>query len=389
MKRCRVLAVLPVVLTFTIISGCVSVQQSRDVDPQADEVLGAMSRALAGARAFSFSSRDTADELMERGPMGEYASRHEIKVRRPDRVFASDRGTDVVVGIEAILRGKVRFGSLIQLTTLSPRTAEQKSGDFLVVGAFHTGLSDFNLRTVYMPLRAACEFVELFDEHLPDDDGWAMGGWRVSGIGIAIDDYGTRKNDVIKAISRDVIPKYYVRLLRGSRETRFFEAGTLTWEDRKENLLRAVKIEKIIVIIITGLLTVFSGAIIFLILTLNVIEKRRDLGVLKAVGAHDRSVVAIFLIHGGTICIVGLILGFLTGLVFSNNINAIHDCITQVTGLKLFPQDVYYFDRIPVAIKTADLLLITAFTVLFGFLGSLVSAVWAARQDPIQAIHFE
>ena len=59
------------------------------------------------------------------------------------------------------------------------------------------------------------------------------------------------------------------------------------------------------------------------------------------------------------------------------------------TRWRLFPPDIYYMDRIPVAIKLRDLVMITGFTVLGGFLGSLLPALWAARQDPIGAIHSE
>jgi lipoprotein-releasing system permease protein len=118
-------------------------------------------------------------------------------------------------------------------------------------------------------------------------------------------------------------------------------------------------------------------------------EKRRDLGILKAVGAHDANVLTIFLLHGGTICCVGLVLGFLSGLLFCHSINTIHDFIHEQTGWQLFPPDIYYLDRIPVSIKWWDLAQISGFTVLFAFLGSLLPATWAARQDPIQAIRFE
>jgi ABC-type lipoprotein release transport system permease subunit len=283
----------------------------------------------------------------------------------------------------------VNYGSLVRLTTFSPRQEKITSGEFLVVGAFHTGLFEVDLRTVYMPLTAACEFIGLFDETLPDEDGWEVGGWRVSGVGVALDDYDRYKDEVVRRISKDVLPRYYLRLLKWPTSSEIFDPRIQTWEQRKQNLLQAVKIEKGIVSLIIFILIVFVGALIFLILTLNVSEKRRDLGILKAVGAHDRGVVTIFLLHGGTICVIGLALGFLAGLAFTANINQIHDLIHEYTGWQLFPPDIYYIDRIPVAIKIADLLTITGLTVFFGFVGSLLSAIVAVRQDPIKAIRSE
>jgi len=297
----------------------------------------------------------------------------------------------IVVGVQAVVepRPLIRLGSLIRLTTYSPQKGELREGEFLVVGAFHTGLFEVDLRTVYMPLTAACEFVGLYDPTLPDESGFEAGGYRVSGVGIAIDGYDVHKNEVISAIYERVLPKYSFRVLRGSKISSLFDPHVFTWEQRKHNLLQAVKIEKSIVSLIIGILMIFVGAIIFLILTLNVTEKRRDIGILKAVGARAESVFTIFLLHGATICVTGLVLGFFAGLEFCHHINQIHDLIHQYTGFQLFPPDIYYMDRIPVAIKPADLAVITGLTVLFGFLGSLLPARWAARQDPIQAIRFE
>ncbi len=295
-----------------------------------------------------------------------------------------------IVGIQALVGfgSPIRFGEPIQLTTYSPQSGRVVTGEFLVVGAFHTGLFEVDLRTVIVPLQAACEFLELYDETLPDADGFPAGGYRVSGVQVALDDYERYKDQVIEAVGRALTP-FYKRLLRASERSKLFEPLTMTWEQRKRNLLRAVRIEKGIVSLILGILVIFVGAIIFLILTLNVTEKRRDIGILKAVGATSRSIFAIFLIHGSTICLVGLILGFFAGLAFSENINTIHDMIRRSTGFQLFPPDVYYLDRIPVSIKLRDLGLISSLTVLFGLLGSLLPAYWAARQDPIEAIRFE
>ncbi len=362
----------------------------RHMDDMTHPIGRALSREPLTAKEIRYLfSSEHRDKLWQ-----EYKKRAERFGLDPEAARVLDRKLPppIVVGIQAILGGLVRYGSIVQLTTFSPQKEEVKIGEFLVVGAFHTGLFEVDQRTVYMPLGAACEFADVFDETLPDEFGEPVGGWRVSGVGVAVDDYEAHKDEVIQAIRRIVGDKtttYRQRLWSAGTITRDFVAQTETWEERKKTLLRAVKIEKLIVSLIIGLLTVFVGAIIFLILTLNVSEKRRDLGILKAVGSHGRAVFTIFLLHGGTICFVGLVLGFLSGLIFCQHINAIHDFIYEQTGWKLFPPDVYYLDRIPVSIKVGDLAQISGFTVLFAFLGSLLPAIWAARQDPIQAIRFE
>jgi lipoprotein-releasing system permease protein len=335
--------------------------------------------------AYLFST-DHRDKLWQR-----YKDRVAMYDADEARALEGKLPPPVVVGIQSLLGTNrlIRYGSLINLTTYSPQKGELKSREFLVVGAFHTGLFEVDLRTVYMPLGAACEFVDLFDETLPDEFDDPVGGWRISGVGIALEDYADHKDDVIKAVQETLREKYQPRVRKADPQTWLFDPVTQTWEERKKTLLRAVKIEKAIVSLIIFILMVFAGGIIFLILTLNVSEKRRDLGILKAVGSHGRAVFTIFILHGVTICLLGLILGFLSGLLFCQHINNIHDFIGDTWGIRLFPPDVYYLDRIPVSIEVSDVVLISGLTVLFAFLGSLLPAIWAARQDPIQAIRFE
>ncbi len=311
----------------------------------------------------------------------------------PDKVALWEKKLPppVVVGVQALSgNGRImELGSIIQLTTYSPRRGEIKTGEFLVVGAFHTGLFQNDRQSLYMPLGAACEFVDLYDPDLPDEENFPAGGWRVSGVEVALEDYERDKLPTAAAIEEQIMPRYRARLESGPSRLGILGAYTASWERHKHNLLRAVDVEKGIVTLIIGILFVFVVVIIFLILTLNVIEKRRDIGILKAVGSLRNHIFAIFVIHGGTICVLGMALGFVSGMLFCTHINAIHDTITQWTGWRLFPPDIYYMDRIPVAIKLSDLLMISGFTVLCGFAGSLIPAYSAARQDPIAAIHSE
>ncbi len=302
--------------------------------------------------------------------------------RAPEEAAALEKKLPIplIAGIQALINGRLGYGELVQLTTYSPHTGEIKEIDCIVTGAFHTGLFEQDLRTVYIPLGAACEFAELYDENLLDVDGFPAGGYRVSGLGIALNDYDNDKKRVQKVIREEILPAFLKR-------TSSFEATITTWEESKKNLLQAVEVEKGIVTMIIGILVLFVGAIIFLILTLNVSEKKRDIGILKAIGA--RGIVFLFLFYGGVICVLGLAFGFTSGILFCHYINDIHDFIFAQTGWQLFPPDIYYMDKIPVSIKPLDLIIITGFTVLSGFLGSLLPALAAARQDPIQAIHYE
>ncbi|MBN1418157.1 MAG: ABC transporter permease [Planctomycetes bacterium] len=286
----------------------------------------------------------------------------------------------IVVGIEAVRSGRFREGQIVTLTSFSPTTGDARKGQFMVVGAFKTGLYEHDLRTIYTTLPAACEFVGSYDPDLEDLQGNPVGGYRVSGVSIALDDY--RNADRVKReIYAEVLPTFSRFHLGGAK--------VQTWEEQRENLLRAVSVEKGIIALILLILVGFASALIFLVLTLQLIEKTRDLGILQAIGATPGGILIIFLMVGLIISSVGLGLGIAGGVVFAGHINPIHDQITAWTGWELFPRDIYYLDRIPVYLNLGDLVLYLVLTVFMGFVGSLLPAAWAAGRDPIRAIRYE
>ena len=128
---------------------------------------------------------------------------------------------------------------------------------------------------------------------------------------------------------------------------------------------------------------------IFLILTLMVIEKTRDLGVLRSLGATRRGVITLFLRQGLALTLLGIVVGSIAGVILVQNINEIHDAIKAATGWSLFPPDVYYLSRIPTKMRFTDWSIVLGPALAFGYLGSLIPALWAARRDPVKALHHE
>jgi lipoprotein-releasing system permease protein len=191
---------------------------------------------------------------------------------------------------------------------------------------------------------------------------------------------------------------YRMFLLQAKRElqaqlepliSRPLAVQVLTWEEQRPVLIQAVEREKWIVGILVFILDVFIGCIVLLMLVLLVIEKTRDIGVLLALGAKPRGVVRIFLTDGLAIVAMGVILGLIAGHFFTDNINQIHDAILEVTGIRLFDPEIYQLDRIPITVTASEVLVSIFPPILFGFLASLIPAIWASRKDPIQTLHCE
>jgi len=141
----------------------------------------------------------------------------------------------------------------------------------------------------------------------------------------------------------------------------------------------------------------FILTLIILVAALNIIstlimmvmEKTRDIGILKSIGASSKSVMTIFTMEGLIIGVIGAVFGVLLGLLIADNINLMADFIGDLTGFQLFASDIYYFDRIPADIEKTDVVIISLCAVAISVLASLYPAWQAARLNPVEALRYE
>jgi len=285
----------------------------------------------------------------------------------------------IIVGIEALRSFRLQMGDVVQISSYSPVTLEPCSGNFLVVGAFQSGVYEQDLRWAYTNIRALQNTLQLWDDSAED--------MRISGISIKLEDF--QKADEISETLRNKIRSRMSLPEDDPKSIPSRLTNIETWEDKRANLIKAVEIEKRIISVLMLLIVAFASGMIFLILMLLVIEKERDLGVLRALGATRSGIVLLVLKQGMFLCTTGAILGLLSGWIFLENINEFHDFIFRMTGLQLFPPNVYYLERIPVVLRYQDVLLVCLPTLIFGFLGSVLPSMRAGRQDPIKALHHE
>ncbi len=273
----------------------------------------------------------------------------------------------IVVGIGALRSRLFRLGEVSEIYSWGSR--QFISRDFIVVGGFQTKISEQDTRLIYMDLQHAQNFLDLYDER------W--GDFRFSGFSVNLHDFD-QAADFKRALKRSGLGFYEPR-----------DIYAITWEDQRRNLLAAVDTEKNIIYAMMLLPMISAGVVVFMVLSVLVIYKTRDIGVLRSVGATRKGIVMLFTGTGLTVCVVGTALGFALGLAFSNRINDVHDFITDWTGWTLFPPDIYYLSEIPTAYKVFDWVLILGPAILLGLFASLAPAIWAAVRDPIKALHHE
>ena len=163
----------------------------------------------------------------------------------------------------------------------------------------------------------------------------------------------------------------------------------MSWEEERKTFLEAVQMERFLQALIMSLILVLAEFFVFVILTTMVYEKRRDIGILKAVGFTKGQVGRAFLVVGLAIGLAGAVLGVVGGVLFADNINAVREFVRQVTGWDPFPPNVYYFTEIPTYVGWVTPAITAGGAVLCALLFSLIPALRAARMDPVQTLHYE
>ena len=243
-----------------------------------------------------------------------------------------------------------------------PRAADDVA---TVVDVIHTGMSEYDSNFVYVNLEVLQHRRGMIDP--------VTGTASVTSIQIKLYDYADAPMAVAKL--RELFPPGYYNVL--------------TWEDKQGPLLAAVRIEAAILNVLLFMIIAVAGFGILAIFYMIVVEKTRDIGILKALGASSRGVMGIFLSYGLLLGLVGCGSGTVLGLVFVHYINEIEWALSLLTGQKVFNPDIYYFDRIPTLVNPMTILWVGLGSLAIAIGASVMPARRAARFQPVEALRWE
>lgn len=199
--------------------------------------------------------------------------------------------------------------------------------------------------------------------------------------------------DAVTTIQLKLRPGADLNAVRDRLRARFpaeeFPYRIQTWRDMQGPLLSAVQMETTLLNILLFLIIAVAGFGILATFFMIVVEKTKDIGILKALGAPSRGVMSIFLSYGFSLGLVGSGAGMIGGLLFVVYINDIAKVIEWMTGHEVFDPTVYYFSRIPTIIEPMTIVGVVFGAVLIAVLASVLPALRAARLHPVQALRYE
>ncbi len=165
--------------------------------------------------------------------------------------------------------------------------------------------------------------------------------------------------------------------------------GVIDWTQYHANFFRALKTEKIVMLVILTLIVAVAAFNIVSTLVMVVTDKQADIAILRTLGLSPRSVMAVFMVQGTLIGLIGTLLGLLSGVWLASNVENIVPAIEEFFHTKFLSEDVYYITELSADIWPSDVITISVVSFMLCVLGTLYPAWQASRTQPAEALRYE
>jgi len=260
----------------------------------------------------------------------------------------------IVIGQELSRQLGAYLGDILSVVSpegkLTPLGRAPNTRRYKVTAIFESGMYEYDASMVYISLKEAQDFLGIGD--------------RVTGLEVRVDDV-YQSNKIAKSIQDNLGYPYW----------------TKDWKVMNKSLFSALKLEKITMFVILTMIVLVGALNIISTLVMVVMEKTRDVAILRAMGATAKSIMSIFMLQGVFVGIVGTMAGLASGL-------GICHLLAKYKFISL-PSDIYYISTLPVQVEFWDVSFVALAAVAISFLATIYPSWYASKLDPVGAIRYE
>lgn len=233
---------------------------------------------------------------------------------------------------------------------LTPVGRVPNTRKFRVVGIFDSGMYEYDASMIFVSLAEAQDFLGMGD--------------RVTGLEVRVED--VNESDLVaKALQAGLGYPFW----------------TKDWKMMNRSLFSALKLEKVTMFVILTMIVLVGALNIISTLVMVVMEKTRDVAILRAMGAKSKSIMAVFMIQGVLVGFVGTLVGLACGL-------GICHLLGKYKFINL-PSDVYYISKLPVQVESLDVVFVALAALGISFLATLYPSWHASKLNPVEALRYE
>jgi len=280
------------------------------------------------------------------------------KMLRKGSLASLEEGTNrlpaLIIGRELSRQIGASVGEAVTLVSpegkLTPLGRVPNTRKYEVTALFDSGMYEYDSSMVFISLREAQDFLGLEN--------------RVTGLEVRVRDVDT--SDVIAKRVQDALGYPY---------------WTKDWKIMNRSLFSALKLEKITMFVILTMIVLVGALNIISTLVMVVMEKTKDIAILRAMGASSKNIMTVFMIQGLLVGIIGTVTGLVAGL-------GICQLLARYKFINL-PSDVYYISKLPVRVEFGDVVFVASAAVIIAFLATIYPAWHASKLDPVEAIRYE
>ena len=273
-----------------------------------------------------------------------------------------DGQTGIAIGTK--LANSLRVGLGDTVTLVSPRGATTpfgtapRSKPYVVTALFELGMSEYDRMMIFMPLGEAQKYFSK--------------GSEVDVLELVVD-------------NPENVEAYDAAIKTEGGPT----INVSDWRQRNESFFNVLAVERNVMFIILSLIILVAAMNIISGMMMLVKDKGRDIAVLRTMGATKGAVMRVFLITGASIGILGTLAGLILGVVFCQNIEAIKNFVSWVTGATVFDPNIYYLTRLPADINFRETAGIVLMALTLSVLATLYPSWRASKLDPVEALRYE